>query len=77
MMSDMPIFVDWFITILVVVLVSAYGWYLVSLRRQPTRRRPQAPLYDRFGKRIGMVENPDYHVLPTDEPDESDEPGEE
>ncbi|HEX5572376.1 MAG TPA: hypothetical protein VFX31_13365 [Ktedonobacterales bacterium] len=71
---DMPEFVDWLITILVVALVVVYLWYMVSLRRQPDRRRPRTEVYDRLGRPIAMQQNPDYHVNPHDKPEEPNQP---
>jgi|GEM_PF-4821404 len=70
MMAQMLVFVDWLITILVVALVTAHIGYLISLRSQPTGRRPRTWRYDRFGERLDAVENPDYHVIPVEDDDD-------
>lgn len=74
MNADMPEFVDWLITLLVVALVVAYLCYLASLTRQPDQRRPRTEVYDRLGRPLAKQVNPDYHVNPHDEPEKPDQP---
>lgn len=57
----------WMITVLTVVLLLAFVYYVMSLRHLPTEERPRTPTYDRFGEFIGMMENPDYHENPGEE----------
>lgn len=67
MTLNMPVFVDWIITVLVVALVASYIWQLVTLMRQPAEGRPRTAVYDRYGELIDTVENPDYHIIPVED----------
>lgn len=51
--------VTWVATVVVVVLVVAFVWHLISLRHLPTAQRPRTNLYDRQGRVVGQFENPE------------------
>ena len=55
---------SWLITLVVVAVLAAFVVYLLGLRRLPLGERPRTAVYDRFGRQIGVAENPDYHVSP-------------
>lgn len=55
---------SWIITLLVIGLLAAFVWALISLRRIPLGERPKTRIFDRFGHVIGDSENPDYHENP-------------
>ena len=40
--------------------VVAFGLYVVALAKLPVNERPKVPILDRFGRQIGMFENPGY-----------------
>ncbi len=40
--------------------VVAFGVYAVAMRKLPVDRRPKVPVLDRFGKEIGVFENPGF-----------------
>lgn len=52
------------ITLLVALTLATFVWALLSLRRLPLGERPRTPTYDRFGREIGEMENPDFHENP-------------
>lgn len=60
----MTALISWSITALVVVLLVAFVLYVISLHSLPTQERPSTPTYDRFGRLIGLMENPDYRENP-------------
>ncbi|HET8630734.1 MAG TPA: hypothetical protein VFL91_25230 [Thermomicrobiales bacterium] len=70
----------WAITALVVLLLVTFAWSVVSLRTIPLGRRPRTMAYDRFGRPLGLTENPDYHANPGEDhaegPDEAPQEGE-
>lgn len=58
---------SWAITALVVVLLLSFLAALLSLRRVPVGERPRTRTYDRLGRVIDVVENPDFHEQPGEE----------
>lgn len=57
---------SWAIGMLVVA--SFVGWVVMFLGlHQLPNSRPKVPQYDRFGRLLGEVEAPDYHILPGDD----------
>ena len=60
-MTDM---FSWLITAVVVVVLAAFVLYVAGLRTLPTDRRPRTRTFDRLGRFIGLIENPDYHENP-------------
>jgi hypothetical protein len=56
--------VSWLITAVVVVVLAAFVLYVAGLQALPTARRPRTRKFDRFGRCIGLTENPDYHENP-------------
>lgn len=50
----------WLITALNLVLLPAFVWALISLRRLPTGQRPDVTCYSRGGTvlRVGQIEPP-------------------
>lgn len=55
---------SWLITAVLVVVLAAFALYVAGLRELPTDRRPRTGTFDRFGRFIGLTENPDYHENP-------------
>jgi hypothetical protein len=66
---------SWLITALVAVLLVTFALHVWSLGTLGTRDRPSTPTYDRFGRYIGMEENPDYRENPGAEGPEKDPGG--
>jgi hypothetical protein len=60
----MSVAIAWIITILVLVILVQFVFYVISLHRLPTEERPRTATYDRYGSYIGMRKNPDYHENP-------------
>lgn len=58
------IVLGWAITVLNVAIVVTWIIYLRAAGRRSFKQRPLAPAYDRFGRFLGLAENPDYHVNP-------------
>jgi len=56
--------VSWAIAALVMVLLVAFAWAVVSYRALPTIERPRTRTFDRLGRFIALAENPDYHENP-------------
>jgi hypothetical protein len=65
--------ISWLITVVVLAILAAFVLYLFGLTRLPLGERPRTAVYDRFGRQMGVAENPDYHVSPgTDEAGEQE-----
>ena len=60
---------SWLVSVIVVLLVTTFLVYLVSLRELSTRERPRTPKYDRLGRLVGWATNPDYHQNPGEDTD--------
>lgn len=57
----------WSVTALVVALVVSFAAALLSWRRIPVGERPRTRTFDRFGRLVGVAENPDFHEQPGEE----------
>jgi len=55
---------SWLITAVVVMVLAAFVLYVAGLQALPMARRPRTRKFDRFGRFIGLTENPDYHENP-------------
>jgi hypothetical protein len=55
---------SWTITFLLGCWLIAFALALLSLRAIPLDERPRTATYDRFGRFLGLRENPDYHEQP-------------
>jgi hypothetical protein len=40
--------------------VLAFALYVVAMAKLPADERPKVPILDRFGRQIGMFENPGF-----------------
>jgi hypothetical protein len=69
----MNVILSWAITVLVLLLLATFAWAVFSLRSLPTAQRPRTRTYDRFGRFLAVVENPDYHENPGED---TEPPGE-
>lgn len=56
--------IAWTITALVILLLLAFIGSLISTLAMPAGERPRTRTYDRFGRVMGLAENPDYHENP-------------
>jgi hypothetical protein len=65
---------SWAITALVGGWLLAFVLALLSLRSIPLGERPRTATYDRFGRFLGLRENPDYHEQPGEDRAAADEP---
>jgi hypothetical protein len=64
---------SWAISVLLGCWLLTFLLAMASLRNIPLGERPRTATYDRFGRFLGLRENPDYHEQPgedraTDEP---------
>lgn len=71
----MSTLVSWLITALVIVLLVTFVLHVRSLGRLGTHNRPRTPTYDRFGRFVGLEENPDYRENPGEDLAEGPENG--
>lgn len=67
----MAAFVTWAATVVVVALLVAFAFHLVSLRQLPTTERPRTNVYDRQGRLLGRHENPEAAGVADDEADDA------
>lgn len=56
--------IGWTVTAVVVALLAVFALYVAGMARLRLGSRPHTPYYDRYGRQLGMHENPDYHVNP-------------
>jgi hypothetical protein len=64
---------SWAITLLLGCWLLAFVLALLSLRGIPLGERPRTATYDRFGRVLGLRENPDYHEQPGEDRAPTDE----
>lgn len=55
---------SWLISTVVVMVLAAFALYVAGLQALPASRRPRTRTFDRFGRFIGLRENPNYHENP-------------
>jgi hypothetical protein len=60
--------IAWAITALLAALLIGFGVWCLGLIALPAAKRVRTPTYNRFGERIGTLENPDFHIGPGEEP---------
>jgi hypothetical protein len=58
---------SWLITTVAVAVLAAFALYILGLRALPTGERPKTRTFDRFGRFLGLTENPDYRENPGDD----------
>ncbi|HEY7295542.1 MAG TPA: hypothetical protein VH916_10895 [Dehalococcoidia bacterium] len=57
----------WAITALVLALLAGFAIWCAGLLALRADQRVRTPTYNRFGERIGTIENPDFHIGPGEE----------
>lgn len=60
----MTVVFSWIITALTIAILVSFAFEVVSLHSLSTTERPKTATYDRLGRFIGELENPDYHENP-------------
>jgi len=60
--------IAWAITALVLALLLSFAVWCRGLLALPAAKRVRTPTYNRFGERIGTLENPDFHIGPGEQP---------
>lgn len=65
--------IAWAITALVLALLIGFTVWCAGLITLPATKRVRTPTYNRFGERIGTLENPDFHISPGEQPSDGAE----
>ena len=60
--------IAWGISVVVVALLIGFAVWCAGLIALPAAKRVRTPTYNRFGERIGTLENPDFHIGPGEKP---------
>jgi hypothetical protein len=61
------------ISVLIVALLLGFAIWCAGLLALPAAKRVRTPTYNRFGERIGTLENPDFHIGPGEQPNDGAE----